>query len=75
VGDALTGLDVNVKSVNQRLTNVSNEFNQKIEGITKDALLWDDEEGAFVARHEKDGQKTKSKLKYLLDGEIAEGST
>ncbi|WP_375615552.1 Vomp family autotransporter [Bartonella sp. AP58NXGY] len=75
VGDALTGLDANVKSVNQRLTNVSNEFNQKIEGISKDALLWDDEEGAFVARHEKDGQKTKSKLKYLLDGEIAEGST
>ncbi|WP_375695272.1 hypothetical protein, partial [Bartonella sp. AC90GZZY] len=75
VGDALTGLDANVKSVNQRLTNVSNEFNQKIEGISKDALLWDDGEGAFVARHEKDGQKTKSKLKYLLDGEIAKGST
>ncbi|WP_208433782.1 Vomp family autotransporter [Bartonella taylorii] len=75
VGDALTGLDANVKSVNNRLTNVSNEFNQKIEGISKDALLWDDEEQAFVARHEKDGQKTKSKLKYLLDGDISEGST
>ncbi len=75
VGSALTGLDKNVQDVNQRLTKVSNEFNQTIEGISKDALLWDDEEGAFVARHEKDGQKTKSKLKYLLDGEIAEGST
>ncbi|WP_375638801.1 Vomp family autotransporter [Bartonella sp. MF74HXZ] len=75
VGSALTGLDKNVQDVNQRLTNVSNEFNQKIEDFSKDALLWDDEEEAFVARHEKDGQKTKSKLKYLLDGEIADGST
>lgn len=75
VGSALTGLDKNVQDVNQRLTKVSNEFNQTIEGISKDALLWDDEEGAFVARHEKDGQKTNSKLKYLLDGEIAKGST
>ncbi|WP_375650943.1 Vomp family autotransporter [Bartonella sp. OT172YNZD] len=75
VGSALTGLDKNVQDVNQRLTNVSNEFNQKIEGISKDALLWDEEEEAFVAHHEKDGQKTKSKLKYLLDGEIADGST
>ncbi|WP_208435651.1 Vomp family autotransporter [Bartonella phoceensis] len=75
VGDALTGLDANVKSVNNRLTNVANNFNQKIEGISKDALLWDDEEQAFVARHEKDGQKTNSKLKYLLDGDISKGST
>ncbi|WP_208436585.1 Vomp family autotransporter [Bartonella tribocorum] len=75
VGSALTGLDKNVQDVNQRLTKVSNEFNQTIEGISKDALLWDDEEGAFVARHEKDGKKTNSKLKYLLDGNIAEGST
>ncbi|PIT70425.1 Vomp family autotransporter [Bartonella tribocorum] len=75
VGSALTGLDSNVKDVNQRLTKVSNEFNQKIEGISKDALLWDDKEQAFVARHEKDGKKTNSKLKYLLDGDIAKGST
>ncbi|PIT70306.1 Vomp family autotransporter [Bartonella tribocorum] len=75
VGSALTGLDKNVKDVNQRLTKVSNKFNQTIEGISKDALLWDDKEGAFVARHEKDGKKTNSKLKYLLDGEIAQGST
>ncbi|WP_375678323.1 MULTISPECIES: Vomp family autotransporter [unclassified Bartonella] len=75
VGDALTGLDKNVQDVNQRLTNVSNEFNQKIEDFSKDALLWDDEEEAFVARHGKDGKKTNSKLKYLLDGEIAQGST
>ncbi|WP_273789819.1 Vomp family autotransporter [Bartonella sp. ML70XJBT] len=75
VGSALKGLDKNVKDVNQRLTNVSNEFNQNIESISKDALLWDDDEEAFVARHEKDGKTTNSKLKYLMDGEIADGST
>ncbi|WP_345118373.1 Vomp family autotransporter [Bartonella pachyuromydis] len=75
VGSALTGLDANVKSVNNRITNVANNFNQKIEGISKDALLWDDEEQAFVARHEKDGKKTNSKLKYLVDGDISADST
>ncbi|WP_404978413.1 Vomp family autotransporter [Bartonella sp. ML70XJBT.G] len=75
VGDALTGLDANVKSVNNRITNVANNFNQKIEDISKDALLWDDEEQAFVARHEKDGKKTNSKLKYLVDGDIFANST
>ncbi|WP_144753055.1 Vomp family autotransporter [Bartonella saheliensis] len=75
VGSALTGLDKNVQDVNQRLTKVSNEFNQTIEGISKDALLWSEEDEAFVARHEKGGKKTNSKLKYLVDGEIADGST
>ncbi|WP_139412708.1 Vomp family autotransporter [Bartonella mastomydis] len=75
VGSALTGLDKNVQDVNKRLTNVSNKFDQKIEGISKDALLWSEEDNAFVARHEKNGKKTNSKLKYLVDGEIADGST
>ncbi|WP_019220757.1 Vomp family autotransporter [Bartonella senegalensis] len=51
------------------------QLDKSIKGISKDALLWDEEEGAFVALHEKDGKKTKSKLKSLLDGEIIEGST
>ncbi|UTO28529.1 Vomp family autotransporter [Bartonella harrusi] len=75
VGSALSGLNNNVKNVNNRLTNVTNEFNQKIDGISKDALLWSEDEQAFVALHKKDGEKTKSKLKFLLDGDIAEDST
>ncbi|WP_254473489.1 Vomp family autotransporter [Bartonella sp. B1098] len=51
------------------------QLDKSIKGISKDALLWDDEEEAFVARHEKDGEKTKSKLKYLLDGNISKDST
>ncbi|MCX5511501.1 hypothetical protein OH705_26980, partial [Pseudomonas sp. BJa3] len=44
VGSALSGLNNNVKNVNNRLTNVTNEFNQKIDGISKDALLWSEDE-------------------------------
>ncbi|MCZ2157681.1 Vomp family autotransporter [Bartonella sp. 220] len=75
VGTALNGLDANIKSVNTRITNVANDFSQKIDGLSKDALLWSEDEQAFVARHEKNGKKTNSKLKFLLDGNIAEGST
>ncbi|VEJ44746.1 Vomp family autotransporter [Bartonella vinsonii] len=75
VGTALTGLDANVKSVNTRITNVVNNFTEEIQGLSKDALLWSEEDKAFVARHEKDGKKTNSKLTSLLNGEISENST
>ncbi|WP_035011669.1 Vomp family autotransporter [Bartonella vinsonii] len=75
VGSALKGLDTNFNSVNTRITNVANDFSQKINNFSKDALLWSEEDKAFVARHEKDGKKTNSKLKFLLDGEIAANST
>ncbi|EJF83264.1 hypothetical protein MCU_01250 [Bartonella elizabethae Re6043vi] len=51
------------------------QLDKSIKGISKDALLWDDNEEAFVALHEKNGEKTKSKLKYLLDGDISKNST
>ncbi|WP_375694341.1 hypothetical protein [Bartonella sp. AD24XZML] len=44
VGDALTGLDDNINNVNSRLTHVANEFTQKIEGVSKDSLLWSNDE-------------------------------
>ncbi|EJF79937.1 hypothetical protein MCO_00514 [Bartonella sp. DB5-6] len=75
VGSALTGLDKNVKSVNQRVTNVINDFTQEIQGLSKDALLWSEDDQAFVALHGKDKEKTNSKLKFLLDGDISKGST
>ncbi|EJF79377.1 Adhesin yadA precursor [Candidatus Bartonella washoeensis] len=75
VGSALTGLDANVKSVNTRITNVANDFSQKIDGLSKDSLLWSEEEQAFVALHGPKDGKTKSKLKFLLDGDIAVNST
>ncbi|WP_332060013.1 YadA-like family protein [Bartonella sp. CB74] len=39
------------------------------------ALLWSDTDEAFVALHGKGEAKSNSKLKYLLDGSIAAGST
>ncbi|MET3559656.1 autotransporter adhesin [Bartonella japonica] len=75
VGSALKGLDSNIQSVDNRLTNVVNEFTNQFDGFLNDALLWSEEEQAFVAKHGKNGEKTKSKLKFLLDGEIAQGST
>ncbi|WP_083868442.1 Vomp family autotransporter [Bartonella queenslandensis] len=51
------------------------QLDKSIKQVSQDALLWDDAEGAFVAKHEKNGEKRNSKLKFLLDGEIAKGST
>ncbi|ACS50529.1 surface protein/Bartonella adhesin [Bartonella grahamii as4aup] len=73
VGSALTGLDDNINNVNSRLTHVANEFTQKIEGVSKDSLLWSKEEEAFVAQHGEG--KTNSKIKFLANGDISEDST
>ncbi len=49
VGTALNGLDANFNSVNTRITNVANDFSQKIDGLSKNVLLWSEEDKAFVA--------------------------
>ncbi|OLL42153.1 Vomp family autotransporter [Bartonella henselae] len=74
VGDALTGLDANVKNVNKHIQYVDNKFDQKFADFSKDALLWSDEEKAFVALH-GEGNKTESKITFLKDGDIAADST
>ncbi|WP_404977418.1 Vomp family autotransporter [Bartonella sp. AP18SXNS] len=73
VGDALIGLDDNINNVNSRLTHVANEFTQKIEGVSKDSLLWSNDEQAFVAQHGEG--KANSKIKFLANGDISEDST
>ncbi|WP_375659487.1 Vomp family autotransporter [Bartonella sp. MR30HLJHH] len=73
VGDALTGLDDNINNVNSRLTHVANEFTQKVEGVSKDSLLWSNDEKAFVAQHGEG--KTNSKIKFLANGDISANST
>ncbi|UNE54513.1 Vomp family autotransporter [Bartonella machadoae] len=75
VGEALTGLDANVKNVNSRLTHVTNDFTKKIDALSQDALLWSDNEQAFVALHGANGEKTNSKITFLKDGEIDVNST
>ncbi|WP_345119061.1 Vomp family autotransporter, partial [Bartonella pachyuromydis] len=77
VGSAFAGLDTNIKNVNNNLTNKYNELTQNIANITQevqgDALLWNKEEGAFVAQHGE--KRSNSKITHLLDGNIASGST
>ncbi|WP_375626613.1 Vomp family autotransporter [Bartonella sp. MU37NMGALS] len=89
IGKDTAGTEINIAGVGKVARSISgvkaaekgdeavnkDQLDKSIGKISKDALLWDDEEQAFVALHEKDGQKTKSKLKYLLDGEITKGST
>ncbi|MBB5073906.1 autotransporter adhesin, partial [Bartonella callosciuri] len=67
VGSAFAGVDVVLSDVYEKIS--------KATGTVQDALLWDAKEGAFVAFHGSGEEKSKSKLKYLLDGEIAENST
>uniref|UniRef100_UPI0035D0E242 Vomp family autotransporter n=2 Tax=unclassified Bartonella TaxID=2645622 RepID=UPI0035D0E242 len=80
VGSAFSGVDTSLTDLHNELSKNSNELTQTIE---QNALLWNDDAHAFVARHvknkEKDGQviaeQENSKLKFLLDGEISKGST
>ncbi|WP_208438219.1 hypothetical protein, partial [Bartonella taylorii] len=87
VGSALSALDYSLGNVNTRITNTINDFNQKItdssQHIEKDALLWNEGAHAFVARHEKSTEEKgrsvrtqeNSKITFLLDGNVSEGST
>ncbi len=67
------------KNVAEAFAGVSRSFatlhNEISENIEQNALLWSDEEEAFVALHGKGDKRSKSKLKSLLDGDISEGST
>ncbi|WP_375639546.1 hypothetical protein, partial [Bartonella sp. AA168HLJHH] len=80
-------LDSNIKNVNNNVTNKFNELTKNITNITQqvkgDALLWNDEANAFVARHEKSKEEKgravatqdNSKITFLLDGDVSKDST
>nr|WP_275065424.1 Vomp family autotransporter [Bartonella sp. AU15XJBT] len=68
VGTAFSGLDANIKNVNERIKEVS-------EGVAKDSLNWSSTEGAFVAQHETGDTKANSKITSLANGNLAENST
>ncbi|WP_375627898.1 hypothetical protein, partial [Bartonella sp. TT67HLJMS] len=80
VTEAFAGIDKNFTNVNKNVQNIVNDFTEKVTNITEsmqgDALLWNESEQAFVAKHgEKDGDKTNSKITSLADGSIASGSS
>ncbi|WP_273789865.1 Vomp family autotransporter [Bartonella sp. ML70XJBT] len=63
---AFTGLNENIKNVNDRIKQVS-------QGIAQDSLLWSTADKAFIAQHGEG--KTNSKIKFLANGDISEDST
>ncbi|MET3590311.1 autotransporter adhesin, partial [Bartonella silvatica] len=67
---AFAGIDTN-------FTNVVKNFDTKIDDITAqvqgDALLWDKDADAFVAKHGE--EKSNSKIKYLAQGDISVSSS
>ncbi|WP_375673249.1 YadA-like family protein [Bartonella sp. CL25QHWL] len=80
-------LDSNIKNVNDNVTNKFSELTKNITNITQqvkgDALLWNDEANAFVARHEKKQEEKgravrtqeNSRITFLLDGVVSKDST
>ncbi|WP_406603945.1 Vomp family autotransporter [Bartonella gliris] len=72
VAEAFEGVGTSFEKLHKEVTKNNTEVT---ENIKQNALLWSDEDKAFVAQHEKDGSKTNSKIKYLANGEISEHST
>ncbi len=66
VSSAFTGLDENIKNVNNRIKEVS-------EGVAQDSLNWNNAEGAFVAQHGK--ESSNSKIKFLANGDVSASSS
>ncbi|GAA5097227.1 hypothetical protein GCM10023260_06920 [Bartonella acomydis] len=91
VADAFAGVGTSIINVqNQVASDITNKFSELTQNITNikqkvagDALLWNDEAQAFVARHkqkaEEQGKTTRtqenSKITFLLDGVISKDST
>ncbi|WP_246046887.1 Vomp family autotransporter [Bartonella mastomydis] len=68
VGKAFAGLDSNIKNVNDRIKEVSQE-------IAQDSLLWSKQDGAFVASHGAGDTRKDSKITHISAGDITAVST
>uniref|UniRef100_UPI0035D0A007 Vomp family autotransporter n=1 Tax=Bartonella sp. AA97HXZ TaxID=1460972 RepID=UPI0035D0A007 len=72
VSEALSG-------VGNSFTNVVKDFNDKVTNITEsvqgDALLWNKDAEAFVAKHGYKESKTNSKITSLANGDITKDSS
>ncbi|WP_273722096.1 hypothetical protein, partial [Bartonella sp. ML71XJBT] len=58
--------------VNNSFTKLQHDLS---DNIAQNALLWSDDDKAFVAVHGKGDGKHNSKLSHLVDGDISAGST
>uniref|UniRef100_UPI00236171D5 hypothetical protein n=1 Tax=Bartonella TaxID=773 RepID=UPI00236171D5 len=72
VAEAFAGVGTSFKNIQNKITNdITNQINE-----TKgDALLWNNDKGAFIAQHGEGEGKTNSKITFLTNGDITENST
>ncbi|WP_208436584.1 Vomp family autotransporter [Bartonella tribocorum] len=72
VAEAFAGVGTSFKNIQNKITNdITNQINE-----TKgDALLWNNDKGAFIAQHGEGEGKTNSKISFLANGDITENST
>ncbi|WP_273719370.1 Vomp family autotransporter, partial [Bartonella tribocorum] len=52
-----------------------NDITNQINETKGDALLWNNDKGAFIAQHGEGEGKTNSKITFLANGDITENST
>ncbi|WP_374112223.1 hypothetical protein [Bartonella harrusi] len=77
---AFAGVGESFEKVKDSFKEIKDEITKKIQKeittVQGDALLWDKAKSAFVATHgEKEGKKSNSKITFLQNGDISEGST
>ncbi|WP_375704137.1 Vomp family autotransporter [Bartonella sp. AD328YNZD] len=72
VAAAFAGVGLSFENLQKEFTQSNTEVT---DNIKQNALLWSDEDSAYVALHGQGGKRSKSKLKLLLDGDISEGSS
>ncbi|WP_455477225.1 Vomp family autotransporter [Bartonella sp. B41] len=75
VGTALSALGNSIGSINTRIMYISDNFTQKIDNLSQQALLWSEDDKAFVAIRGKGADRKPRKIKFLAEGEISSGST
>ncbi|WP_455479527.1 Vomp family autotransporter [Bartonella sp. B23] len=75
-GDAGDRTIAGVKdAVNNNEAVNKGQLDKSIAQISKDALLWNEDEQAFVANRGKEGEKTDYRITHVLNGDINETST
>ncbi|WP_375667110.1 MULTISPECIES: hypothetical protein, partial [unclassified Bartonella] len=72
IAEAFAGVGLSFENLQKEFTQSNTEVT---DNIKQNALLWSDEDSAYVALHGQGGKRSKSKLKLLLDGDISEGSS
>ncbi|PIT67800.1 hypothetical protein CER18_09550, partial [Bartonella tribocorum] len=72
VADAFGGVDHSFTELHKEIKQNTNEVS---ENVKQNALLWSDNDNAFVATHGTEGDKKNSKITSLANGSVTKDST